>query len=116
MVVIVNFLHYSVSRPSILFAGLVLLAPLLASCHIFPKGCSFSVYYLGEIAGCTGMFQSVGSLMSPALALRFSIPVFALLLFYLWLVFLFLYGVVVPAVAWKATKLSLVIELGSEIT
>ena len=73
MVVIVNFLHYSVSRPSILFAGVVLLTPLLASSHIVPKGCSYLVSCLGEIAGCAGMVQSAGSPMSPAVALQFSI-------------------------------------------
>ena len=73
MVVIVNFLHYSVSRPSILFAGLLLLAPLLASSHLVPKGCSYLVSCLGEISCCAGMVQSAGSPMSPAVALRFSI-------------------------------------------
>ena len=76
MVVIVNFLHYSVFRLSIIFVGLVLLAPLLASSHLVPKGCSYLVYCLGEIAGCAGMVQSAGYSMSPAVALRFSILVF----------------------------------------
>ena len=73
MTVIVNFIHYSVSRPSILFAGLVFLVPLLASSHLVPKGCSYLVSCLGEIAGCAGMVQSAGSPMSPAVAIRFSI-------------------------------------------
>ena len=53
--------------------GLVLLTPLLASSHLVLKGCSYLVSCLGEIAGCDGMVQSVGSTMSPAVALRFSI-------------------------------------------
>ena len=61
------------------------------------------------------MVQSEGSPMSPEVALRFSILVFYLFLFSLWLVSLFWSGLVVPEVAWKAPKLSLVIELGSEI-
>ena len=73
MVVIVNFLPYSVSRPSILFAGLVLLAALLASSHLVPKVCYYLVSCLGEIAGCAGMVQSAGSPMSQAVELRFSI-------------------------------------------
>ena len=72
MLVIVNFLHYSVSRPSILFAGLVLLAPLLISSHLVPNGCSYLVSYLGEIAGCAGMVQSSGSPVSPSVVLLFS--------------------------------------------
>ena len=115
MVVIINFLHYSLSRPSILFLGLFLLTPLLASSHIFPKGCSYLVSYLGGISGCAGMVQSAGSPMSTAVALWFRILVFFLVLFSLWLVYLFWYGLVVPAVAWKAPKLCLVLELGSEI-
>ena len=117
MVVIVNFIHYSVSCHSILFTGLVLLVPLLASSHLVPKGFSYLVSCLGEITGCAGMVQSAGSPMSPAVALRFSIlGFFDLVLFSLRLVSLFLYGLVVPAVYWKSPKLSLVIELGSEIT
>ena len=69
MVVIVNFLQYSVSRPSIIFAGLVLLAPLIASSHLAPKGFSYLVFCLGEIAGFAGIVQSAGSPMSPAVAL-----------------------------------------------
>ena len=38
MVVIVNFIHYSVSCTSVLFAVPVLLTPLLASSHLLPKG------------------------------------------------------------------------------
>ena len=54
--------------------------------------------------------------MSPAVALQFSFisPPY-LVLFSLWLVFLLWFGPIVPEVAWKAPKLSLVIELGSEI-
>ena len=116
MVVIVNFLHYSVSRPSILFAGLVLLAPFLASSHIFPKGCSYLVSCLGEIAVCAGMVRSAGPHMSPAVALRFSVLVFFdLVRFSLWVVSLLWYGILVPAVAWKAPKFSLVLDLGSAI-
>ena len=73
MVVIVNFLHYSVSRASILFLGLVLLTPIIASSNISPKGCYYLVSCLGEIAGCTDMVQAMGSPMSLALALQLRI-------------------------------------------
>ena len=73
MVVIVNFMHYSVSRPSILFMGLVLLAPLLASSHLVPNGCSYLVACLGQMSGCVGMVQSTGSSMSTSAALQFII-------------------------------------------
>ena len=73
MVIIVNGLHYSISRPSILFVGLVILTPLLASSHIVPKCCCYFVSCLGAIIDCAGMVQSEGSPMSPAVALRFSI-------------------------------------------
>ena len=73
MVVIVNFLRYSVSHPSILLLGLVFLAPLLASSHIFPKGCSYLVSCIGEIVGCAGMVQYAGPTMSPEVALLFVI-------------------------------------------
>ena len=112
MVVTVNFLHYSVSCPSILFAGLVLLTPLLASSHLVPKGCSYLVSCLGGIPGCAGMVQSAGYPMSPAVALQISILVFwsSAVLF---VAGFFWYGLVVPVVAWKAPKLSLVLELVS---
>ena len=71
--VIVDFLHYSVSSLSILFVGLVLLAPPIASSHLVPKGCSYLVSCLGGIACCSGMVQSVGPPMIPSVALRFSI-------------------------------------------
>ena len=62
------------------------------------------------------MVQSTVSHMSPVLSLPFSIlGFFNLVLFSLWLVYFFWYGLVVPAVAWKAPKFSLVLELGSEI-
>ena len=76
MVVIVFFLHYSVSRPSTLFLGLVLFAPLLASSHIVPKGWSYLVSCLGSIKGCSGMLKYVGPPMSSTVALRFSIIFF----------------------------------------
>ena len=76
MVVIVHFLHYSVSHSSILFVGLFLLVPLLASSHIVPKGCSYLVSCLGEIAGCAGMVHSERPPMNPSVALLFSIPFF----------------------------------------
>ena len=69
--VIVNFLHYSVSRPSILFMGLVLLAPLLTSSHIVTQCCSYLVSCFGEIAGCAGMVKSVGPPTSTTVALQF---------------------------------------------
>ena len=72
MVVIVIFINYSVSRPSILFVGLVLLAPLLDSSHLVTKGFSYLVSYLGEIAGCAGVVQSAAPPTSPEVALRFS--------------------------------------------
>ena len=62
------------------------------------------------------MVQSAGSLMSPAVVLRFSIIVlFNIVVFSLWLVSLFWSGLVVYTVAWKVPKLYLVLELGSEI-
>ena len=62
------------------------------------------------------MVQFASSPMSPAVALRFSILYFFdLVRFSLWMVSLFLYGIVLPEVAWKAPKLSLVLDLGSEI-
>ena len=73
MVFIVHYLHYSVSPPSILFAGLFLLTPLTDSSHLVPKGCSYLVSCLGKISGCAGMVQSTGYPMSPAVALWFSI-------------------------------------------
>ena len=76
MVVIVNFLHYSVSHPSILFVGLFLLAPLLASSHLVPKGCSYLVSCYGEIVGFNVMVQSEGFTMSPAVSLQFRILCF----------------------------------------
>ena len=116
MVIIVNFLHYSVSCSSILFVCLVLLTSLLASSHLVPKGCSYLFSCLGEITGCAGMVQSEGSPMSPAVALRFSIlGFFFSVLFSLWLVSLFLSGLVVPAFFWKAPIFILVLELVSEI-
>ena len=71
--VIVNFLHCSISRPFILFVVLVLLEQIIASSHLVSKGCSYLVSCLGEIAGCAGMVQSAGSPMIPAVALRFII-------------------------------------------
>ena len=73
MVVIVYFLHYIVSCPSILFLGLVLLTPIIASSHLVTKDCYYLVSCLGKVAVCAGMVQSAGSTMSPAVALRFSI-------------------------------------------
>ena len=73
MVVTVNFFHYGVSCPSILFAVLVLLVPLLYLSHIIPKGCSHLGSCLGEIAGYAGMVHSAVSPMSTAVAIRFSI-------------------------------------------
>ena len=71
---------------------------------------------LGVISwgNCAGMVQSAGYPMSPAVALRFSIlGFFDLVRFSFWMVSLLWYGLVVPAVAWKAPTLSLVLELGS---
>ena len=60
------------------------------------------------------MFQSVGSPMSPEVALRFSILFLSSDFLFVDGVFV-LYVLVVPAVAWKAPKLSIVVEVGSEI-
>ena len=96
--------------------SLVLLVPLLAYSHLVSKVCSYLVYCLGEITGYASMVQSAGSPMSPAVALRFRILGFLyIVLFYLWIVSLFLSELVVPAVAWKSPKLSLVLEVGSDI-
>ena len=73
MAVIVNFLHYSVSCLFILFVGLFLLTPLLASSHLVPKVCSYLVSCLGEITGCAGMGQFMGPPMVTSVALRFII-------------------------------------------
>ena len=115
MVVIVHFLHYGVSRPSILFVGLFLLAPLLASSHIFPKCFSHLVSCLGEIVGCAVMVQSAGSPMSPEVSLQFSILGFLYSSVLFVASVFFLYGIVVPTNAWKAPKFPLLLELGSEI-
>ena len=72
MMVIVNFLHYSVSRPSILFVGLVLFAPIITSPHIVPKLFSQLVYCFGEIACYTVMVKSTGPHMIPSVELGFS--------------------------------------------
>ena len=88
MVIVVNFIHYSVSRTPILFEDLVLLAPLLSFSHLIPKDWSYLVSCLGAIAGCAGMVQSAGSPMSSAVELLFSILGFLyIVLFSLWLVF-----------------------------
>ena len=55
---------------------LVLLAPLLASSHLVPKGFSYLVSCLWEIAGFSGMVQSAGSHISLAVSILFSILVF----------------------------------------
>ena len=73
MVVIVNFVHCSDYRPSVLFVGLVLIAPLLAKYYLFLKVCHYLVSCLGEMLGCAGMVQYAGPTMSQAVALRFSI-------------------------------------------
>ena len=72
MMVIVNFLHYSISSPPILFTGLVLLVPLLASSYLVTKDLSYLVSCFGEIAGCASMVKSTGPPTSPSVALRFS--------------------------------------------
>ena len=71
--------------------------------------------YLGEIAGCAGMFESAGSPMSPEVALQFIILVFLSSAVIFVAGVLIIYGLVVPAVAWKAPKLSLLLELSNEI-
>ena len=70
--VIVKYIHYSVSSPSILFRGLVLFAPLIAYSHLVPQGCSYLVSCFGEISGCAVMVKSAGPPMIPKVALQFS--------------------------------------------
>ena len=61
------------------------------------------------------MVQSVGSIKIPLIALRFSILGF-LSSDVLFVAGVFVFsGHLVPTVVWKAPKLSLVLELGSEI-
>ena len=69
MTVIVNFIHYSVSSPSILFMGLVLLVSLLASSDLVPKCYSDLVSCFEEITGCGGMVKYAGPPMSLAVSL-----------------------------------------------
>ena len=70
--VIVNILLNSVSCPYILFMVIVLLAPIISSSHIFPKGLSYFVSCFGGIEGRDGMVKSEGPPISPAVALLFS--------------------------------------------
>ena len=95
---------------------LLLLAPLLDSSHIVPKRCSYLVSCFGNIEGCAGIIKYAGPPMSPNSSTLIYITFYScLVLFSLWLVFLILYGPVVPAVAWKSPKCSFMLELDSEI-
>ena len=60
---------------------------------------------------CSTLALIVSSLIDPDTCPWF----FDLVIFSLWLVYLFLYELVVSSVSWKAQKLSLVLELSSEM-
>ena len=112
--VIVHTLLDSVSCTSILFMGLVLLVPLIASSHIFIQGWSYLVSCIWVSAGWAGTVNTAGPPMSLVVALWF-LPLSSCTFMVSWLlVYLPFTGPVKPVVALIAPKLSLVLELGSD--
>ena len=68
MMVIVNFIYYSVPCPSIICKGLFLLK-IIPSSHLVPQGYSYLVTYFWESEVCAGMVKAAGPPMNSSAAL-----------------------------------------------